>query len=219
VRSQKKYFYWDISLEIRMFTLYISNIFVPVPSGPPQNINCQSRSPNSILLEWSKPKREERNGIIRGYWLQYYPRTLWYGKSTVMTTHSDNRTVSPYYGCHHVRGFSDPTRYVSELATYVPSHCHLLCVHVLSIYVASEMTNSNLFQKIQKFPKNPKFSKKSKIFQKIQKLPIKPKFAKKAKKKIYPKVLAKNRRYPRACRFKKYQIENRLWQLPLPTFF
>jgi hypothetical protein len=167
VRSQKNYFYWDISLEIRMFTLYISNIFVPVPSGPPQNINCQSRSPNSILLEWSKPKREERNGIIRGYWLQYYPRTLWYGKSTVMTTHSDNRTVSPYYGCHHVRGFSDPTRYVSELATYVPSHCHLLCVHVLSIYVASEMTNSNLFQKIQNFPKNPKFSKKSKNFQKI----------------------------------------------------
>ena len=37
------------------------------------------RSPNSILLEWSKPEREERNGIIRGYWLQYYPRTLWYG--------------------------------------------------------------------------------------------------------------------------------------------
>ena len=52
-----------------------------MPSGPPQNINCQSRSPNSLLLEWSKPKREERNGIIRGYWLEYYPRTLWYGKS------------------------------------------------------------------------------------------------------------------------------------------
>jgi hypothetical protein len=26
-------------------------------------------------------------------------------------------------------------------------------------------------------------------------------------------------RYPRACRFRKYQIENRLWELPLPTFF
>jgi hypothetical protein len=25
-------------------------------------------------------------------------------------------------------------------------------------------------------------------------------------------------RYPRACRFRKYQIENRLWELPLPTF-
>jgi hypothetical protein len=25
-------------------------------------------------------------------------------------------------------------------------------------------------------------------------------------------------RYPRACRFRKYQIENRLWQLPLSTF-
>lgn len=61
------------------------NDYVPlslVPSGPPQNINCQSRSPNSLLLEWSKPAREERNGIIRGYWLQYYPRTLWYGKSS-----------------------------------------------------------------------------------------------------------------------------------------
>jgi hypothetical protein len=26
-------------------------------------------------------------------------------------------------------------------------------------------------------------------------------------------------RYPRACRFRKYQIENRLWELPRPTFF
>jgi hypothetical protein len=25
--------------------------------------------------------------------------------------------------------------------------------------------------------------------------------------------------YPRACRFRKYHIENRLWELPLPTFF
>ena len=54
---------------------------ISVPSGAPQNINCQSRSPNSILLEWSKPNREDRNGIVRGYWLEYYPRTLWYGKS------------------------------------------------------------------------------------------------------------------------------------------
>merc|ERR550539_720825 len=48
------------------------------PSGSPTNVHCQSRSPNSILLEWSKPKREESNGIIRGYWIEYYPRTLWY---------------------------------------------------------------------------------------------------------------------------------------------
>jgi hypothetical protein len=26
-------------------------------------------------------------------------------------------------------------------------------------------------------------------------------------------------RYPRACRFRKYQFENRSWELPLPTFF
>jgi hypothetical protein len=25
--------------------------------------------------------------------------------------------------------------------------------------------------------------------------------------------------YPRASRFRKYQIENRLWEIPLPTFF
>jgi hypothetical protein len=25
-------------------------------------------------------------------------------------------------------------------------------------------------------------------------------------------------RYPRACRFRKYQIENRLWKLPRPNF-
>ncbi len=62
-----------------------------VPSGPPQNINCHSRSPNSLLLEWSKPAREERNGIIRGYWLEYYPRILWYGKSS---SGHDNRYLS-----------------------------------------------------------------------------------------------------------------------------
>jgi hypothetical protein len=26
-------------------------------------------------------------------------------------------------------------------------------------------------------------------------------------------------RYPRACRFRKYQFENKSWELPLPTFF
>jgi hypothetical protein len=26
-------------------------------------------------------------------------------------------------------------------------------------------------------------------------------------------------RYPRACRYRKYQFENRSWELPLPTFF
>jgi hypothetical protein len=26
-------------------------------------------------------------------------------------------------------------------------------------------------------------------------------------------------RYPRACRIRKYQFENRSWELPLPTFF
>jgi hypothetical protein len=40
--------------------------------------------------------------------------------------------------------------------------------YVLSINVASEMTNSNLFQKIQKIPKNPKLAKKTKIGQKSQ---------------------------------------------------
>lgn len=57
-----------------------------VPSGPPENVHCQSRSPNSILLEWSKPHRDHRNGIIRGYWLQYYPRTLWYETSGRLQT-------------------------------------------------------------------------------------------------------------------------------------
>jgi hypothetical protein len=46
-----------------------------------------------------------------------------------------------------------------------------------SPYVASEMTNSNLFQNIQKFPKKKK-SKKAKICQKSQK-PKKPNLPKK----------------------------------------
>jgi hypothetical protein len=52
---------------------------------------------------------------------------------------------------------------------------------LLSIYVASKMTNSKLVpkntkisKKIQKFPKKLKFSKKAKIFQKNQKIPKKP---------------------------------------------
>jgi hypothetical protein len=48
-----------------------------------------------------------------------------------------------------------------------------------SRYVASEMTNSNLFQKIQNFPKNTKFAKKAKIYQKA-KICQKAKFAKKS---------------------------------------
>jgi hypothetical protein len=43
-------------------------------------------------------------------------------------------------------------------------------LQICSPYLAYEMTNSNLFQKIQKFPKNPK---------KIQKFPEKSKFAQK----------------------------------------
>jgi hypothetical protein len=36
---------------------------------------------------------------------------------------------------------------------------------------------------------------------------------------VDPKVLSLLKGYPRACRFRKHQIENRLWLLPLPTFF
>ena len=83
---------YNISWGFSLFKLYridlgsLDNVFIKfcnffvAPSGSPTNVHCQSRSPNSILLEWSKPKREERNGIIRGYWIEYYPRTLWYGK-------------------------------------------------------------------------------------------------------------------------------------------
>lgn len=53
---------------------------ISVPSGPPEDVRCQGRGFNSIHIEWSKPMRENRNGIIRGYNIQYYPRTLWYGK-------------------------------------------------------------------------------------------------------------------------------------------
>jgi hypothetical protein len=45
------------------------------------------------------------------------------------------------------------------------------------LFVASEMTNSNLFQ-IQKFPKKPKCIKKAKIGQKSQNWPKKPNFGK-----------------------------------------
>ena len=71
-----------IEYDLHLYRLYgyNDNLFIAAPSGSPTNVHCQSRSPNSILLEWSKPKREERNGIIRGYWIEYYPRTLWYGK-------------------------------------------------------------------------------------------------------------------------------------------
>ena len=51
-----------------------------VPSGPPLDVRCRGISPDAVSVEWSKPRREERNGIIRGYSVRYYPRALCYGK-------------------------------------------------------------------------------------------------------------------------------------------
>ena len=70
------------------FHFFLFTATFTAPSGPPKNVHCQSRSSNSILLEWSKPSRQERNGIIRGYWIQYYPRTLWYGKLKQIFKHN-----------------------------------------------------------------------------------------------------------------------------------
>jgi hypothetical protein len=44
------------------------------------DVRCQGMSPDTIAMEWSKPRRELRNGVIRGYVVSYYPRTLWYGE-------------------------------------------------------------------------------------------------------------------------------------------
>ena len=78
--SCEKMFKSNRALLHKLTKIVYSYCYFTAPSGSPTNVHCQSRSPNSILLEWSKPKRGERNGIIRGYWIEYYPRTLWYGK-------------------------------------------------------------------------------------------------------------------------------------------
>ena len=59
-----------------------SSFHFSVPSGPPLDVRCQGVSPNTVSIEWSEPRREERNGIIRGYSVRYYPTTLCYGKCT-----------------------------------------------------------------------------------------------------------------------------------------
>jgi hypothetical protein len=55
---------------------------------------------------------------------------------------NDHLMEDRYKGCYHVRGFTDPTRYVSELATY---HCpvHLLC-HQFVRKVSSNIQNRQL---------------------------------------------------------------------------
>ena len=61
-------------------TSTVATTLEDIPDGPPTEVTCQGRSFNSILIQWSKPARDHRNGIIRGYLVRYYPRTLWYGK-------------------------------------------------------------------------------------------------------------------------------------------
>ena len=66
---------------IRLLTTISSPFFYfSVPSGPPLDLRCQGVSPDTVSVEWSKPRREERNGIIRGYSVRYYPRALCYGE-------------------------------------------------------------------------------------------------------------------------------------------
>ena len=38
-----------------------------VPSGPPQNVSGRSINSTAIVLSWSSPQFEERNGAIRQY--------------------------------------------------------------------------------------------------------------------------------------------------------
>ena len=45
-------------------TFFLSFI---VPSGPPQNVSGRSINSTTIVLSWSSPQFEERNGAIRQY--------------------------------------------------------------------------------------------------------------------------------------------------------
>jgi hypothetical protein len=111
----------------------------------------------------------------------FYTQTMfkiWLNCSVLIVVAASKKCCS-CYGCHHVRVFSDPTpcthdmfRRVHNMYPHTIIYFVSCTLDLCSPYVASEMTNSNLFQK---FPKNPKYSKKAKKFQK------KTKFAKKAK--------------------------------------
>ena len=50
------------------------------PSGPPLDARCRGVGAGALSVEWSKPRREARNGVIRGYAVRYYPTTLCYGE-------------------------------------------------------------------------------------------------------------------------------------------
>jgi hypothetical protein len=77
--------------------------------------------------------------------------------------------------CGFFRTLHDMFRRVHNMYPHTIIYFVSCTLDLCSPYVASEMTNRNLFQK------NPKISKKSKNLPKSQNLPKKPKFAKKAK--------------------------------------
>ena len=41
------------------------------PGGPPINIKVRAISSRSIAVTWDQPKREQQNGVIRGYYIGY----------------------------------------------------------------------------------------------------------------------------------------------------
>ena len=58
-----------MSVYIFPYTLIIHSTYLPftVPSGPPQGLTATPSDAWTIVLTWSPPAEEDRNGVIRGY--------------------------------------------------------------------------------------------------------------------------------------------------------
>ena len=44
-----------------------------VPSAAPVGLNGTFASPTSLIISWSPPPKDDRNGVILGYNVTYYP--------------------------------------------------------------------------------------------------------------------------------------------------
>ena len=79
----------------------LCDILIPyiVPSGPPQGITGTALSSTKLLISWSPPLTEERNGVIRMYKIGISEAEAETGQTDYMYT-SDNTTLKTLYSQH-----------------------------------------------------------------------------------------------------------------------
>ena len=49
------------------FLIYIQNIHLLAPSGPPRNISVIAKGSSSLSASWIEPEKDKQNGVITNY--------------------------------------------------------------------------------------------------------------------------------------------------------